>query len=175
MSATTKNPLSGRDTEARWAQYNPQVERGAIVISTDVTYTGTNVCKMKIGDGVTHWNSLDYFPVSSNTLQVAPAFATIGGLPMNMDLDWENYDIFPAPGILCNIVPVPSNLTIPPDGKLITIQVTDGGAPMQITMIHKKLHEGEEYTAVTITTVPGALQLIKLQYHAITAQWYFIA
>ena len=42
-----------RATEQEWINYNPILRLGEPAFSTDV-------CKMKVGDGVTHWMELPY-------------------------------------------------------------------------------------------------------------------
>jgi len=43
------------DTSANWQSYNPVLGEGEIGIEMDTKY-------IKIGDGVTAWNSLEYGP-----------------------------------------------------------------------------------------------------------------
>ena len=48
--------LSRNDTSANWSSVNPILKKGelGIEIATD------NSTYIKVGDGVTHWNDLDY-------------------------------------------------------------------------------------------------------------------
>ena len=51
-----------RGTASRWASINPILLAGELGVETDTTL-------MKIGDGTTHWNDLDY--VKTDTQQIA--------------------------------------------------------------------------------------------------------
>ncbi|MDD3039598.1 hypothetical protein [Bacteroides sp.] len=68
-----------RDTSANWTSYNPIPREGEPCVETDTR-------KMKIGDGTTAWNSLDYL-VSPTTVSddVNPV---LGG-----DLDCSEYEV----------------------------------------------------------------------------------
>jgi len=50
-----------RGTSSRLAELNPQIQEGLQVLEVD---TG----KMKIGDGLSHWNELDYYLPESHIL-----------------------------------------------------------------------------------------------------------
>lgn len=47
-------PIHATYNEAMWAQQNPLLQRGEIGIEQDTK-------KLKIGDGIHHWNELDYY------------------------------------------------------------------------------------------------------------------
>jgi microcystin-dependent protein len=55
-----------RGTAAEWAAANPILAEGEEGYETDTGY-------LKIGDGTTHWNSLNYFPSSSSSEWTIPA------------------------------------------------------------------------------------------------------
>lgn len=87
MEATRKTMAtiiqSRHDTAARWASINPTLAEGELGIETD---TG----KIKVGDGVTVWNSLAYFTgdapvksVNSKTGAVLLDASDVGALPSN--------------------------------------------------------------------------------------------
>lgn len=59
-----------RGTSAEWAAANPILESGEQGYETDTGY-------LKIGDGLTHWNDLKYFPEISSSEWISP---TISGL-----------------------------------------------------------------------------------------------
>jgi hypothetical protein len=65
MSAQTVNAKlkNRRDTSANWSAANPILLAGEMGIESD---TG----KIKFGDGVTAWNSLNYFSGGSGTAVV---------------------------------------------------------------------------------------------------------
>lgn len=53
-----------RDTAANWKTNNTTLSKGEIALSYDVNADGValpNSYRVKIGDGTTKWNSLDYF------------------------------------------------------------------------------------------------------------------
>jgi len=53
-----------RDTAANWKTNNTTLSKGEIALSYDVNADGValpNSYRVKIGDGITKWNSLDYF------------------------------------------------------------------------------------------------------------------
>lgn len=56
-----------RYTDAEWTSaYSALVLKdGEFAITTDVTYSGTNCLKFKMGDGTNPWALLDYYPVGS--------------------------------------------------------------------------------------------------------------
>ena len=54
-----------RGTASRWTETNPILLAGEIGVETD-----TN--KLKIGDGTTHWNNLDYMKVDEKLISSAP-------------------------------------------------------------------------------------------------------
>lgn len=59
--ATIKTQILLRnDTKQNWEQYNPTLAAAEIGIEFSVE-NGVNVKKIKIGDGITPWNELDYF------------------------------------------------------------------------------------------------------------------
>lgn len=49
-----------RSTKTEWEQYNPILLEGELGIENPDTGTGTGLVKIKIGDGITPWNSLPY-------------------------------------------------------------------------------------------------------------------
>jgi hypothetical protein len=61
-----------RDTSSNWTSVNPTLAQGEIGIET-------NTYKMKVGDGVTAWNSLSYFGVPATTTISTTAPLTGGG------------------------------------------------------------------------------------------------
>lgn len=69
-----------RDTAANWKTNNTTLSKGEIALSYDVNADGValpNSYRVKIGDGTTKWNSLDYFAQRILTGSGAPA-ASIG-------------------------------------------------------------------------------------------------
>lgn len=69
-----------RDTAANWKTNNTTLSKGEIALSYDVNADGValpNSYRVKIGDGTTKWNSLDYFAQRVLTGAGAPA-ASIG-------------------------------------------------------------------------------------------------
>lgn len=52
-----------RDTAANWASVNPVLAQGEMGLETDTE-------KMKLGDGVTSWNSLNYFITTQGSVAI---------------------------------------------------------------------------------------------------------
>jgi len=76
-----------RDTAAQWASVNPVLGSGEPGIETD-----TN--KGKIGDGVTPWNSLAYFPSgATGTIAVEEGNVTVDASVDTLDFDASDFNI----------------------------------------------------------------------------------
>lgn len=67
-----------RDTAARWAANNPTPEDGELCIVTDITPQ-----RLKIGDGLTAFNSLPYFTLPNATTTAAGAMSAADKAKLN--------------------------------------------------------------------------------------------
>lgn len=75
MTIITGSIQHARDTAANWANTNPIIKAGAIAITTDVFYVGTNRPKFKIGNGTLHWMDLQYETEVDLSAYATQAFA----------------------------------------------------------------------------------------------------
>ena len=64
-----------RSTATEWSTINPVLLEGELGIEYPDTGVGTGLCKFKIGDGYTQWNSLPY------AFDATSAHAIYGGTP----------------------------------------------------------------------------------------------
>lgn len=71
MDIVLENIIVGKaDTTANWTSDATVYSLGFMMISSDATYSGTNVKKWKIANGVDAWADIDFVPVAETLAQV---------------------------------------------------------------------------------------------------------
>lgn len=79
-----------RGTAAEWASVNPILADGEEGLETDTGYR-------KVGDGITRWNALQYFPLTNSSEWIVPAVSGLAYLSSTqLQVSGDQSSLFPV-------------------------------------------------------------------------------